>query len=78
MIQEAAATLSILSPSWKRSEWAVKEYMFSSEVGTPVFLLRAKKIGPTLVIAGVPYIDFVQDRVSGFKKLDRELNRKGL
>jgi TIR domain len=78
VIQEAAATLSILSPSWKHSEWAVKEYMFSSEVGTPVFLLQAKKIGPTLVIAGVPYIDFVQDRVSGFKKLDRELNRKGL
>jgi len=78
VIQEAAATLSILSPSWKRSEWTVKEYMFSSEVGTPVFLLRAKKIGPTLVIAGVPYIDFVEDRFSGFKNLDRELNRKGL
>jgi hypothetical protein len=78
VIQDAAATLSILSPSWKHSEWAVKEYIFSTEIGTPVFLLHAKRIGPTLVIAGVPYIDFVGSRPSGFKKLEHELNRKGL
>jgi len=78
VIRDAAATLSVLSPSWKQSQWAVKEYMFSTEVGTPVFLLRAKDMGPTLVIAGIPYIDFVQNSMSGFKKLERELNRKGL
>jgi hypothetical protein len=78
VIEDAAATLSILSPSWKQSEWAVKEYIFSTEIGTPVFLLHAKRIGPTLVIAGVPYIDFVGSRPSGFDKLERELDRKGL
>ena len=78
VIKDAAATLSILSPSWKQSQWAVKEYLFSDEVGTPVFLTRAKVMGPTLVIAGIPYIDFVNDRATGFRNLERELNRKGL
>lgn len=78
VISEAAATLSILSEAWKRSKWAVKEYFFSEEIGTPVFLLRAKELGPTLAIAGVPYIDFVSDIGTGFAKLDRELKRKRL
>ncbi len=28
-ICDAAATLSILSPSWKQSQWTIKEYLFS-------------------------------------------------
>jgi len=51
---------------------------FSDEVGTPVFLLRAKKIGPTLAIAGAPFIDFLDNRMRGFERLDKELRRKGL
>ncbi len=78
VIRNASATVSILSPDWKRSTWAAKEYMFSEQVGTPVFLLMAREMGPTLVIAGVPYIDFVRDPEGGFAKLDRELRRKGL
>src|SRR5207253_2073719 len=57
-IQEAAATLSILSPDWKRSIWTVKEYLFSEEVGTPTFLLRVRDMGPTIITAGAHYIDF--------------------
>ena len=78
VIREAAATLSILSPAWKRSKWTAKEYLFSEEVETPVFLLMAEEMGPTLVTAGIPYIDFVRDCDKGFEKLDRELKRKGL
>ncbi len=78
VIKEASATLSVLSESWKRSKWTIKEYLFSDEVGTPVFLLKAKIIEPTLVVAGVPYIDFVNHTQQGFQKLDRELKRKGL
>jgi hypothetical protein len=78
VIREATATLSILSPAWKRSQWTVKEYLFSEEVNTPVFLLKAKELGPTLVIAGVPYIDFIKSREIGFDKLAKELQRKGL
>ena len=77
VIKEAAATLSVLSEAWKRSQWALKEYFFSEETGTPVFLLKAKTLGPTLAIAGMPYIDFTSDD-RGFEKLHRELRRKRL
>lgn len=78
VIADASATLSVLSPDWKRSRTAIKEFHFSVEVGTPVFLLKAQKLGPTLVIAGIPHIDFVSDESEGFRKLSRELKRKGL
>jgi len=78
VISEASATLSCVSPDWKQSRVAVKEYHFSVEVGIPVFLLRVRNPGPTLVIAGIPYIDFASNRSSGFDRLDKELARKGL
>ncbi|MDQ3821420.1 MAG: toll/interleukin-1 receptor domain-containing protein [Acidobacteriota bacterium] len=78
IIREAEGTLSILSPDWKQSSIAVKEYYFSLEVGIPVFLLKAREVGPTLVIAGMPYIDFTRDQKAAFQKLGRELERKGL
>ncbi len=78
VITEAAATLTILSEDWKKSPWTVKEYFFSEAIGIPVFLLRAKEIGPTLAIAGIPYIDFVPDVSAGFTKLKKELIRKKL
>jgi hypothetical protein len=78
VILQARATLSLLSPGWKRSTWTMKEYFFSEEVSIPVFLLRVKEVPPTLAIAGIPYIDFVRDRTEGFKHLDRELARAGL
>jgi len=78
VIQGAKATLSVLSPDWKRSGWAAKEMLFSNDVGTPVFLLMAREMGPTLVTAGIPYIDFTRDAAQGFARLDKELRRKGL
>ena len=78
IIREAAAVLSILSPSWKASRWTRKEYLFAEEVGTPVFLLKVKEPGPTLIIAGSHFIDFITDTDAGFRKLARELDRKGL
>jgi hypothetical protein len=78
VIKGAAATLSVLSPDWKKSQWAAKEYLFSQEVGVPVFLLMAREMGPTLVTQGYTYIDFSHDVSSGYTKLDKELRRKGL
>jgi len=78
VIIEASATLSILSEAWKRSMWAIKEFFFSEEVGTPVFLIKAKKLGPTLAIAGMLYIDFTENMEAGFQKLNKELKRKNL
>jgi hypothetical protein len=78
IIRNAAATVCILSPSWRRSKWTVKEYLYSEEVGTPVFLVRAEQMEPTLITAGIPYIDMVANETAGFEKLGRELRRKHL
>ena len=53
VILEASATLSVLSPEWKQSKWAMREYLFSEEAHVPVFLLRVKEVPPTLAIAGL-------------------------
>jgi hypothetical protein len=77
-INGARATLSVLSPAWKASNWAVKEFLFSLEISKPVFLLMFQAMPPTLVIAGHTYIDFTHDVEAGFNSLDRELQLKGL
>ena len=51
---------------------------FSEEVDTPVFLLDAKQIPPTLPISGMLKIDFSKGIDEGFEKLRRELKRKKL
>lgn len=77
-IEQAASLFSILSPDWKLSQWAPKEYLFAKEVGIPTFLLMVRPMGPTLMTVGVPYIDFVRDPAKGYAKLDKELKRKRL
>ena len=77
-ITRAKAVLCVLSPAWRSSIWAVKEYLYAGEVGTPTFLLRAKGIPPTLVIAGAHFIDFVSDSSKGYARLEQELERKNL
>jgi len=78
VIRDASATLSVLSPDWKLSPWTAKEYLFSEQVETPVFLLHVRSMEPTLLTAGVPYIDFVEDTTLGFTKLEGELRKSGL
>lgn len=78
VIKDAAGTLSVISPEWKRSPTTLQELHFSREVGTPVFLLWVRDPGPTLAIAGMTHIDFLAKRREGFTKLDAEMKRKGL
>jgi predicted protein tyrosine phosphatase len=78
IIKDAAGTLSVVSPDWKRSPTALQELHFSREVKTPVFLLKLKDPGPTLTISGLTYIDFMRKRRDGFAQLDSEMRRKGL
>lgn len=78
IIKNAAGTLSIISPDWKRTPTALQELHFSREVQTPVFLLKVKDPGPTLAISGMTYIDFMKNRKYGFDQLDGEMRRKGL
>ena len=77
-ILDSTAVLSVLSEDWKRSKWTVREYVFSEEVRVPIFLLKAKPMGPTLAIAGTPYIDFISSSKRGFDELDRALDRRKL
>jgi hypothetical protein len=78
VIKNAAATLSVISPDWKNSTVAKQEFLFSKEIGTPVFFLRVSDPRPTLALAGVPFIDFSVGNDEAFAKLDRELQRRGL
>lgn len=78
VILNSAAVLSVISPAWRDSDWAPREYVLSRESKIPAFLLLAKPTPPILIIAGDPYIDFVKDANSGYAKLARELERKGL
>lgn len=78
VIADAEATLSVISPDWKKSSTSLQELHFSKEVHTPVFLLRIKDPGPTLALAGLTFIDFTGLRTKAFENLDAELVKFGL
>jgi hypothetical protein len=78
VINDAEATLSVISPDWKKSPTSLQELHFSKEVCKPVFLLRVRDPGPTLALAGMTFIDFTGVRKAGFAKLDSELVKFGL
>lgn len=78
VINDAEATLSVISPDWKKAPTALQELHFSKEVRKPVFLLRCRDPGPTLALAGMTFIDFTGTRQAGFEKLDQELVKFGL
>jgi len=76
VIQDSVAVLSLISPSWKNSKWSIREYLYSEEIGKPIFLLRIKETNPILAIAGQPYIDFVINSGNGFINLEKELSKR--
>lgn len=76
VINESVAVLSIISPNWKKSRWSIREFFYSEEIGKPVLLLRAKITKPILAIAGLPYIDFVDETEKGFERLEQELKKR--
>ena len=78
VITNAEATLSVISPDWKKSPTSLQELHFSKDVHTPVFLLRVRDPGPTLALAGMTFIDFTGTLKAGFAKLDGEMKKFGL
>lgn len=78
IIRDSRAVLCIITPAWKSSRWAPREYLFSEDIRKPIFLLRSEHLEPTLLIAGSSYIDFVDDEQQAFSELDRELLSAGL
>ncbi len=77
-ISNAEATLSVVSPYWKKSRTALQELHYSKEMQKPVFLLRLKNPGPTLAVAGLNFIDFTESFHAGFQKLATEMQDVGL
>ncbi|CAH1198643.1 TIR domain-containing protein [Candidatus Nitrotoga sp. BS] len=77
-IQNAEATLCVISPDWKKSKTALQEMHFSYEMNKPVFLLRVRNPGPTLAISGRTFIDFSKNREDGFVRLAEEMQDVGL
>lgn len=75
VIKDSVAVLSLISPNWKKSKWSIREYIYSEEIGKPIFLLRVKESEPILAIAGQPYIDFANNHSKGFSKLEKELRK---
>lgn len=78
IIIDSKAILCIVTPAWKASRWAPREYLFAEDIRNPIFLLRAETLEPTLLIAGSSYIDFVTDKKWAFEELGRELTLAGL
>jgi len=78
IIRDSRAVLCIVTPAWKVSRWAPREYLFTEDIRKPIFLLRAEVLEPTLLIAGSSYIDFIDNREHAFQELDRELAAAGL
>lgn len=76
-IANAEATLSVISPDWKKSSTALQKLHFSKEIGTPVFILKAKSLGPTLALAGLTFIDFTTSKATGFSQLAEEMEIAG-
>ena len=78
VINGASATLSVISPDWKKSPTCFKELHFSEGVNKPVFRLQVRDPGPTLALAGMTILDFTRERRVAFLKLDAELSKFGL
>lgn len=78
IIRDSRAVLCIITPAWKSSRWAPREYLFSEDIRKPIFLLKAERLEPTLLIAGSSYIDFIENEKLAFDELDRELTSAGL
>jgi hypothetical protein len=68
-IAKAACALCVVSPDWKKSTTALQELHFAEEVRVPVFVLKARPLGPTLALAGRTFIDFTASRSDGFARL---------
>jgi len=77
-IQKASAVISIVSPDWKVSKWATREYLFSEQISKTNFVCIIRDVGPTLLYADKTFIEFFNDEEKGFDILDKALRRAGL
>lgn len=77
-IKDASAVISVVSPGWKASKWATREYLFSEQISKTNFVCIVRDVGPTLLYADKTFIEFFNDEEKGFDTLDKALRREGL
>lgn len=77
-IKGAKAVASVVSPDWKRSKWATREFLFSEQLSKTNFVLIAHQVGATLLFADRTFIEFFANEEKGFETLDKALRREGL
>jgi hypothetical protein len=77
-IQGAKVVVSVVSPAWKLSKWAAREYLFAEDAGKTNFVCIVREVGSTLIYADRTFIEFFTDEDKGFNLLDKALRREGL
>ncbi len=79
-IEEAAVFISVLSDAWRKTLWTAREYVYAEEAKVPVFVVQAKPLDrPVPILLNLrTRIDMSKDFNAGIKKLDEELDKKGL
>lgn len=77
-ITDAKAVVSVVSPDWKSSKWATREYLFSEQLNKTNFVCIVRDVGATLLYADKTFIEFFDDEERGFSILDKALLREGL
>jgi len=79
-IENAKAFMSIITDSWRESEWPAAEYVYAKEAKVPIFVIQAKKLArPVPIIINLQTrIDMSVDFNGGAVLLEHELDKKGL
>ena len=79
-IENAAAFISIVSDSWRETEWTAAEYIYAKEARIPIFVIQAKPLTRPIPIMlnQQTRIDLSSDFEGGLRILGKELEKKGL
>ncbi len=79
-IENAKAFMSIVTDTWRDSEWPAAEYIYAKEAKVPVFVIAAKKLARPypIIINQQTRIDMATDFERGALVLEHELDKKGL
>lgn len=79
-IEKAAGFMSVVTDSWRDSDWPAAEYIYAREAKVPVFIVQAKKLKRPvpIIINQQTRIDMAEDFAKGAVILERELEKKGL
>jgi uncharacterized protein YciU (UPF0263 family) len=79
-IEGARAFMSIVTDSWRDTEWPGAEYMYAKDAGIPIFVIQAKPLARPvpIILNQQTRIDMSADFERGAAILEHELEKKKL